>query len=109
MACYRAGQQCGRRSFGDAVGIWNPSTTSLRSVPREIYLSRNDRSVQAQQNQLALWFSRAIWFFGMMIMSCLCLPMCAIERHGKRNQSTQMNQSNQLFHIFALQVFLNVY
>jgi hypothetical protein len=112
MACYRAGQQCGRRSFGDAVGIWNPSTTSLRSVPREIYLSRNDRSVQAQQNQLALWFSRAIWFFGMMIMSCLCclcLPMCAIERHGKRSQSTQMNQSNQLFHIFALQVFLNVY
>ena len=86
---------------GDAVGIWNPSTPSLPSVRREIYFSCNDGSVQAQQNQLALWFSLGIWFSGMMIMSCLCcpcLPMCAIERDGKRSQSTEMNQSNQLFH-----------
>jgi len=102
-------------ALGDAVGTWNPSTPSLRSVPREIYFSRNDGSVQAQQNQLALWFSRAIWFFGMMIISCLCclyclcLPMCVIECDGKRSQSTQMNQSNQLFHIFAPPSFLNVY
>ena len=88
---------------GDAVGIWNPSTPSLPSVRREIYFSCNDGSVQAQQNQLALWFSLAIWFFTITIMSwlcCLCLPMCAIERDVKRSQSTQMNQSNQLFHIF---------
>src|SRR5439155_5986533 len=39
----------------------------------------------------------------MMIMSCLCLclPMCAIQRDGKRSQSTQTNQSNQLFHNLA--------
>ena len=76
----------------------------LRSVRREIYFSCNDGSVQAQQNQLALWFSPAIWFFRITIMSCfccLCLPMCAIERDGKRSQSTDLNQSNQLFHIFA--------
>jgi len=92
---------------GDAVGIWKPSTPSLRSVRREIYFSCNDGSVQAQQNQLTLWFSPAIWFFSITIMSCLCclfLPMYAIERDGKRSQSTQMNQSNQLFHIFALQL-----
>jgi hypothetical protein len=92
----------------DAVGISKPSTSSLRSVGREIYLSRNDGSVQAQQNQLALWFSLAIWFFGMMSMRFPCLPMCAIERDVKRSQSTEINQSNQLFHIFALQL-LNVY
>ena len=86
---------------GDAVGIWNPSTPSLPCVRREIYFSCNDGSVQAQQNQLALWCSLGIWFFGMMIMSFLCLPMCAIERDRKRSQSTQMNQSNQLFHIFC--------
>jgi hypothetical protein len=96
---------------GDAVGIWNPSTPSLRSVPREVYFSCNDGSVQAQQNQLALWFSLANWFFRIPIMSCLwclCLPMCAIERDGKRSQSTDLNQSNQLFHIFCPEV-LNVY
>ena len=97
---------------GDAVGIWNPSTPSLPSVRREIYFSCNDGSVQAQQNQLALWFSFGIWFFGMMIMSCLCcpcLPMCAIERDGKRSQSTEMNQSNQLFHNLSPPSSANVY
>jgi hypothetical protein len=26
------------------------------------------------------------------------LPLCAIERDGKRSESTQTNQFNQLFH-----------
>src|SRR6266487_1361877 len=108
MAVYRAVQQCGR-TYGRRrrQRIWNPSTPSLRSVRREIYFSRNDGSVQVQQNQLSLWSSLAIWFFRITIMNCLCclcLPMCAIERDGKRSQSTQLNQSNQLFHIFPLQV-----
>src|SRR6267154_4722157 len=113
MACYRAVQRCGRRcGLWRRHRTWNPSTPSLRSVRREIYFSCNDGSVQAQQNQLALWFSFGIWFFGMMIMSCLCclcLPMCAKERDGKRSQSTEMNQSNQLFHNLSPPSFVNVY
>src|SRR5206468_7159323 len=61
----------------------------------------NDDSVHVPQNQFALWSALAIWFFGMMITSCLCclrLPMRAIQRDGKRSQSTQTNQSDQLFH-----------
>jgi hypothetical protein len=97
---------------GDAVGYGIRQRPSLRSVRREIYFSCKNGSVQAQQNQLALWSNLAIWFFGMMIMMCLyclCLPMCAIERDRKRSQSTQTNQSNQLFHNLSLQVFVNVY
>jgi hypothetical protein len=75
---------------------------------REIYFSCNDGSVQVQQNQLAL-SSQAIWLFGMIIVSCLCFLMCAIERGGKRSQNTQTNQSNQLFHNFASPSFANVY
>jgi hypothetical protein len=37
------------------------------------------------------------------------LPMCAIERDGKRSQSTEMNQSNQLFHNLSPPSFANVY
>jgi hypothetical protein len=33
------------------------------------------------------------------------LSMRAIERDVKRSQSTQMNQSNQLFHIFCPPTF----
>ena len=63
-ACYRAlhvmWKKYGRRR---RHRTWDLSTPSLRSVRREIYFSCNDGSVQAQQNQLALWFSLAIRFF----------------------------------------------
>ena len=74
---------------------------------REIYFSCNDGPIHVQQNQLTL-SSQTIWLFGMLILSCLCLLMCAIERDRKRSQSTQTNQSINCF-IILPSSFVNVY